>query len=98
MSKLKEWPKWVAKMPPFFSQNWKEIGLFSFILMNAYQTIFDRNIIAAAVSFWSIAYNCFHLPSSAMSICLLDGPLLLVMPKTKFGLWDFFYLGSKLGK
>ncbi|GKV49174.1 hypothetical protein SLEP1_g55937 [Rubroshorea leprosula] len=67
-----EWPAWVKRLEPHFTDIWKATGIFEFIHMTTTQVPVNKAILTAAMCSWSCSYNCFHFPCGAMSISLFD--------------------------
>ncbi|BFG37695.1 hypothetical protein CerSpe_239690 [Prunus speciosa] len=67
-----DWEKWLPRMEHFFSQQWKDQGIYHLIKLFDRPIVMDRSLLAAALSFWSSATNTMNLRFGMMTPTILD--------------------------
>ncbi|KAL6269642.1 hypothetical protein ACE6H2_026553 [Prunus campanulata] len=67
-----DWEKWLPRMEHFFSQQWRDQGIYLLIKLFDRPIVMDRSLLAAALSFWSSATNTMILWFGMMTPTVLD--------------------------
>ncbi|VFQ75065.1 unnamed protein product [Cuscuta campestris] len=66
------WSDWVERMEQSKGPVWKSAGIYDAIHLSKIDVPADKNLILAALSFWSISTNSFHFRFGMMGPTLLD--------------------------
>ncbi|PQP92750.1 uncharacterized protein Pyn_13504 [Prunus yedoensis var. nudiflora] len=67
-----DWEKWLPRMEHFFSQQWKDQGIYHLIKLFDRPIAMDQSLLTMALSFWSSATNTMNLRFGMMTPTVLD--------------------------
>ncbi|XP_028083050.1 uncharacterized protein LOC114284348 isoform X3 [Camellia sinensis] len=66
------WTNWVDRVADAKGDLWKEIGIYDAIMLSKIRIEIDKHLFFAALFFWSVPANSFHLNCGMMSPTILD--------------------------
>ncbi|KAK4343124.1 hypothetical protein RND71_038940 [Anisodus tanguticus] len=71
-SKLERWIHWVDRLEKVKGEKWRTAGIYDAIQLSKIDIPFDKNLLSAALCFWSISSNASHFYFGMMGPTVLD--------------------------
>lgn len=68
----KMWINWVDRLEKEKGEKWRNAGIYDAIQLSKIDIPFDKNLLYAALCFWSISSNSFHFNFGMMGPTVLD--------------------------